>query len=93
MVDIDGPWKLLTRQEVMVDKYMLPGDDILNTFGVGRKLQIEGITKPYTWMDIGLYGMDEYYFFFCRFKPSTSYTLSGNSFSMWFQIGDQNSNW
>ena len=36
---------------------------------------------------------DDYYFFYMRFKPATSYYESGDSFQMWFQIGDTSSDW
>ena len=36
---------------------------------------------------------DDYYFFYMRFKPATSYYKSGDSFQMWFQIGDTSSDW
>ena len=36
---------------------------------------------------------DDYYFFYMRFKPATRYYESGDSFQMWFQIGDTSSDW
>ncbi len=91
------PWAILSREQVMTyltDGY--PTTDQIDMFGTsstGLARFIDGITKSGSTMNIGMFGQDDYYFFYCRFKPTTDYLYDGDTFAVWFQMGDTDSDW
>jgi len=45
-------------------------------------------------LDVGCFGEDEFYFFYMRFHPKVNdFNGQGAKFSIWFQIGDEDSEW
>ena len=50
-------------------------------------------TKSGTLGTVGMFGQDNFYFFYLKFAPSSSTIASGNNFVVWFQMGDTSSAW
>ena len=44
-------------------------------------------------MNVGMFGQNDFYFFYMEFKPTTSYVLDTEYFECWFQMGDTESDW
>ncbi len=105
MIHGDEPeWKILLKKDVLRylnlggvigDEY--PDNEQLDMFSQDnlgcRRCSVEGVTQVNTAMDMGLFGVDDYYFFYHKFVPSQSNLVQGSTFSIWYQIGDENSEW
>ena len=44
----------------------------------------DGFTKSDTVATIGMFGYDEFYFFYLRFAPTKSITALGDKITVWF---------
>ena len=87
------PWALLSRSEVISYLATAPTTEQVELFGSGKAQFIDQITRSGSTMDIGMFGDNQYYFFYMKIKPSTTYNLSGETFEFWFQMGDIESDW
>ena len=69
------PWLILDREQVMTT-YLTddsPTTEQIAMFGdstTGLGTFIDQITKSGSTMNIGMFGTDDYYFFYMRFKPA-----------------------
>lgn len=55
---------------------------------------MDGVTQQGTYMDMGMFGADGYYFFYLKFvPPASAYQSSGSNFGLWFQVGNEESDW
>ena len=77
-------WAVLERAAVIEYLAENPNAEQLELFGEGQNLFIDGITKSGSTMKIGMFGQADYYFFFMKFKPTTSYVLDTETFECWF---------
>ena len=50
-------------------------------------------TKSGTTATVGMFGYNEFYFFYMKFFPSSSIIANGNNIHVWFQMGDTASPW
>lgn len=104
MSEVEPEWRILLKKDVL--KYLnldgdmgqeYPTEEQLDMFEVGddgcRECFVEGVTGSNTVMDIGMFGTDDYYFLYHKFVPSQSNYAPGSTFSIWYQIGDENSEW
>ena len=53
----------------------------------------DGFTKSDTVATIGMFGYEEFYFFYLRFAPTKSITALADKITVWFQVGDTASSW
>lgn len=56
----------------------------MESMGTGYNTFIDGLTKSGSTMTIGMFGQDDYYFFFLRIKPPNDYLSSGTEGAFWF---------
>ena len=72
-------WEVQERADVI--KVLTDGNptsDQIDLFGAGKGLFIDGITKSGSTMNIGMFGHNDFYYFYLRFKPSTDYISTGS---------------
>ena len=84
-------WKTLPAQDVLQyieDGYPTAAQVDLFYDDVSRKSGkdqfIDGFTKSQTTMDYGLFGQDDYYFFYLEFQPPYDIETAGLGFEIWF---------
>ena len=86
------PWAFLTKDQVLsVLEAGFPNTEqkaLMKT-----DLFTDLFTKSGTTATIGMFGQDDFYFFYLKFAPASSLILSGNSIIVWFQMGDTASPW
>ena len=84
MVSITDPWTILDRSQVM--EFITAGNpttEQIALFGdatTGLATFIDGITKSVSTMNIGMFGTNDFYFFYMKFKPTQDYITAGTSF-------------
>ena len=74
-------WEIQERSEVikvLTDGY--PTADQVDLFDSGKGLFIDGITKSGSTMNIGMFGHNDFYYFYMKFKPSTDFISAGSKF-------------
>ena len=71
-------WKIMLKDEVLTYLDSYPTDDQLEMFsnsnaGLGcRKCFVDGVIQTGYYMDMGLFGAEDYYFFYMKFVPPQS---------------------
>ena len=88
MGDVVDLWVTQTR-ETVVALLLAAGDAASPTtaqkelFGdatTGLNMFVDGITRSGTTLDIGMFGKDDFYYFYMELQPTSSFILSGEEF-------------
>ncbi len=53
----------------------------------------DGFTKSSTVATIGMFGQNDFYFFYLQFVPTTRIINAGDTIRLWFQVGNTSSAW
>ena len=76
------PWAFLSEAQVLEVLKTNPTTEHLSL--MKTDLFTDQFTKSGTLATIGMFGVDDFYFFYLKFAPHTNLITSGNSIYVWF---------